>query len=171
MNHVVRAAGFLAGKISGNAPQGPYPVVVERSDGTRCLVVQDFWLGKYMGMLTVTWDDKGQPVKWEGQPVLLDKSIPQDPSGLALLDKYRANVTAKRTEAVATTKVYLDGDKLATRFGDSNLGSVVCEAFLKHAAVRSRSPRGSWSGVAAAIANGGGFRAPIDEQVRTMVIR
>lgn len=71
------AAGFLAGKISGNAPQGPYPVVVERSDGTRCLVVQDFWLGKYMGMLTVTWDDKGQPVKWEGQPVLLDKSIPQ----------------------------------------------------------------------------------------------
>ncbi|KAG0422448.1 hypothetical protein HPB47_001729 [Ixodes persulcatus] len=64
-------------KISGNAPQGPYPVVVERADGTRCLVVQDFWLGKYMGYINVTWNERGEPERWEGQPVLLDNSIRQ----------------------------------------------------------------------------------------------
>lgn len=152
------------GKISGNAPQGPYPVVVERADGTRCLVVQDFWLGKYMGYINVTWDDRGQPLRWEGQPVLLDSSIKQDPEGLALLEKYRPLLDSKRTQSVARTQVLLQGDKLVTRFGESNLGSAVTEAFLKHLArVTPRGP-GSWSSVAAAIANGGGFRAPIDEQ-------
>lgn len=153
------------GKISGNTPQGPYPVVVERADGTRCLVVQDFWLGKYMGYINVTWNDKGQPLRWEGQPVLLDSTIKQDPDGLALLDKYRPLLETKRMESVARTQVLLEGDKQATRFGESNLGNVVTEAFLKHMArVTERDVKSSWSSVAAAIANGGGFRAPIDEQ-------
>ncbi|CAN7987986.1 unnamed protein product [Ixodes hexagonus] len=152
------------GKISGNEPQGPYPVVVERADGTRSLVVQDFWMGKYMGYINVTWNEQGEPLRWEGQPVLLDSSIGQDPAGLALLDKYRPLLESKRTESVAHTQVLLQGDKAATRFAESNLGNVVTEAFLKYLARMTHREPGSWSSVAAAVANGGGFRAPIDEQ-------
>lgn len=152
------------GKISGNAPQGPYPVVVERADGTRCLVVQDFWLGKYMGYINVTWNERGEPERWEGQPVLLDNSIRQDPDGLALLDQYRPLLESKRNDTVASTQVLLQGDKQATRFGESNLGNVVTEAFLKFLAKMTPRANGSWSSVAAAIANGGGFRAPISDE-------
>lgn len=150
--------------VSGDKPQGPYPIVVDREDGTKCLVVQDFWLGKYMGYINVTFDDTdGHVVRWEGQPILLDDSVPQDPAGLALLDKYRSVVAAKREEKVADTKVYLAGEKATCRFGECNLGTLITEAMLKHFATL-QSPAGSWSTVAAVIANGGGLRAPIDEE-------
>ncbi|KAG0422447.1 hypothetical protein HPB47_001728 [Ixodes persulcatus] len=87
-----------------------------------------------------------------------------DPDGLALLDQYRPLLESKRNDTVASTQVLLQGDKQATRFGESNLGNVVTEAFLKFLAKMTPRANGSWSSVAAAIANGGGFRAPISDE-------
>lgn len=57
--------------------KGPYPTVVTRKDKTRALVVQDFWLGKYLGYINVTFDlATGQVRSWQGNaPLLLDSSI------------------------------------------------------------------------------------------------
>ena len=43
------------------------------------LVVQDYYYGKYLGYLKVTFDDKGQVKEWNGNPILLDSSVPKDP--------------------------------------------------------------------------------------------
>ncbi|XP_077541212.1 protein 5NUC-like [Haemaphysalis longicornis] len=151
------------GKVSGDRPQGPYPTVVNRGGLAPCLVVQDFYMGKYMGNITVTWNERGDAVNWTGQPTLLDHTIPQDPDGLALLDKYREQVATKRKEPVGYTKVYLDGDRHTCSFGECNMGSLVMDAFLKKMAA-DPSENGSWSSVAAAIANSGSIRMSIDEQ-------
>lgn len=151
------------GKVSGDRPQGPYPTVVNRQGHKPCLVVQDFYMGKYMGNITVTWNDRGDAVKWTGQPTLLDYTIPQDPEGLELLERYREKVATKRKQSVGHTKVYLDGAKPKCRFGECNMGSLVVDAFLKRMAAEP-SENGSWSSVAAAISNAGGIRASIDEQ-------
>lgn len=157
------------GKVSGDRPQGPYPTVVARPGASACLVVQDFYMGKYMGNITVTWDDHGDVVTWSGQPTLLDKTIPQDPAGLELLDKYRERVSKGRKMSVANTKVFLSGEKAVCRLGECNLGDLMADAFLKKMATFP-SKVGSWSSVAAAICNAGGIRASIDEQTTGGVI-
>ncbi|KAL3174905.1 hypothetical protein MRX96_010934 [Rhipicephalus microplus] len=99
------------GRVSGDKPQGPYPIVVDRAADSRCLVVQDFYMGKYMGNISITWNQRGEVVRWSGQPVLLDRSIPEDPDGIALLDRYRDRVAQSQASVVAESKVLLDGDK------------------------------------------------------------
>lgn len=89
-----------------------------------------------------------------------------DPDGLALLNQYRPLLESKRSDTVASTQVLLQGDRPVTHFGESNLGNAVTEAFLKFLAQMTPRANGSWSSVAAAIANGGGFRAPISDEVR-----
>ncbi|XP_064489233.1 protein 5NUC-like isoform X5 [Ornithodoros turicata] len=56
-------------------PQGPYPTVVSRTDGTNALVVTAFRYGKYLGHIDLLYDDKGDLKSWSGAPIFLDGSI------------------------------------------------------------------------------------------------
>ncbi|XP_070386875.1 protein 5NUC-like [Dermacentor albipictus] len=58
-----------------NVPEGDYPTIVNRSDGSRGLVVQDYWFGKFLGFLQVYFDNEGQIVNWTGNPILLNNSV------------------------------------------------------------------------------------------------
>ncbi|EEC00741.1 UDP-sugar hydrolase, putative [Ixodes scapularis] len=151
------------GSMSGDKPYDSYPVVVKRLDGSHCLIVTDFWRGKYLGNLTVTWDDRGQPLRWSGQPTLLDNSIAQDAAGLALLDRHRPELQAARSTVVASSQVYLQGQKETVRFIESNMGNVMAEAFLKFAIKKTHGTSHSWSIVSAFFFNSGNIRAPIEE--------
>ncbi|CAN7986184.1 unnamed protein product [Ixodes hexagonus] len=157
------SAPTIDGMVPDDKPHDSYPVVVKRGDGSRCLIVYDFWMGKYMGNLTVTWDDRGQPLHWSGQPTLLDDSVKQDAAGLTMLDRYRPQLQAARSTVVASTQVYLQGDKETLRFTESNMGNVMAEAFLKHFSKRRRTSPDSWSSVSAVFINSGALRAPIEE--------
>ncbi|KAM7311233.1 hypothetical protein ISCGN_008140 [Ixodes scapularis] len=167
-SHLLLYSGHTVnGRVSGDLPGDSYPVVVKREDGSRCLIVHDFWMGKYMGNLTITWDDHGQPLRWRGQPTLLDNSVEQDPAGLALLDKYRPQLQAARSRIVAATYVYLQADRKTLRFGESNMGNVMAEAFLKYLAKRMPRRSGFWSSVSAVIINSGSLRTSILEGIIT----
>lgn len=58
-------------------PSGPYPVVVTQKGGRKVLVVQASLNSKYLGNLTVWYNDDGDIVKWEGNPIYLDQNIEQ----------------------------------------------------------------------------------------------
>lgn len=51
--------------------------MVKSDDGRDVPVVQAFAFGKYLGHLKVTFDEAGNVVKAEGNPILMDSSIPQ----------------------------------------------------------------------------------------------
>lgn len=51
--------------------------MVKSDDGRDIPVVQAFAFGKYLGYLKVTFDEAGNVVKAEGNPILMDSSIPQ----------------------------------------------------------------------------------------------
>ena len=51
-----------------------------RNNGKRCLVVQAFAYGKYLGRLNVNFSVNGDVVSWSGNPILLDQRIAKDPS-------------------------------------------------------------------------------------------
>lgn len=58
-------------------PRDNYPVVVTHEDGHRVLIVQASAYIKYVGDLTVYFDDDGRVVSWEGAPIFLDSDVEQ----------------------------------------------------------------------------------------------
>lgn len=66
---------------TGNNSPGPdipvdqYPAVVKHSNGQKTLIVQASAYLKYVGDLTVYFDDRGHVDSWEGAPIFLDTNI------------------------------------------------------------------------------------------------
>ena len=80
--------------------EGPYPFVVERDDGTKCPVVQDFTYGKYLGNLKLTFDENGDLKSWSGNPILLNASYAEDPTVLGMVKEMDDPIIAARTVRV-----------------------------------------------------------------------
>jgi 5'-nucleotidase len=62
---------------SGDYPVDSYPVIVEQPGGHKVLIVQAYAYSKYVGNITVWFDEQGEYTAWEGSPILLDKSVPE----------------------------------------------------------------------------------------------
>lgn len=67
---------------SGNPPDnevayGPYPTAVDSLNGSKVLVVQASAFTRYVGNLTVFYDEEGRVANWEGAPIFEDINIPQ----------------------------------------------------------------------------------------------
>lgn len=66
---------------TGNDPPGPdkpmydYPAVVKQNNGHKVLIVQASAFAKYVGDITVYFDESGEPVQWIGQPIFLGADV------------------------------------------------------------------------------------------------
>ena len=58
-------------------PEGPYPTIVTQQFGAEVLVLQDYTFGMFLGHLEVTFDDAGNVIDYEGNPILLNSSYPE----------------------------------------------------------------------------------------------
>ena len=58
-------------------PEGPYPTIVTQQSGTEVLVLQDYTFGMFLGYLEITFDDVGNVIDYEGNPILLNNSYPE----------------------------------------------------------------------------------------------
>lgn len=64
-------------------PYSSYPIVVrpDHDPSATVLVVQDYTFGKYLGRLDIVFDDDGNIVEYEGNPIFLDESVEQGMEG------------------------------------------------------------------------------------------
>ncbi|XP_010217152.1 PREDICTED: 5'-nucleotidase [Tinamus guttatus] len=146
---------------STEQPAGPYPFMVQADDGRRVPVVQAYAYGKYLGFLNLAFDEKGDVVEAEGNPVLLDSSVPEDEHVKEEVEKWRKNL-GNYSEEIGKTSVYLNGTSQACRFQECNMGNLLCDAALYENVKR---PAGKeWNHVSMCILNAGGIRSAIDEQ-------
>ncbi|CAF89930.1 unnamed protein product, partial [Tetraodon nigroviridis] len=163
-------------------PAGPYPYMVESEDGRQVPVVQAYAFGKYLGYLKVTFDPEGTVLGATGNPILLNSSIPQgrsgrpwrllqprphhqslpDPEVLAEVEDWKRNLANFSRQQLGRTLVFLDGTNQRCRFGECNLGNLICDAMVHNYIRPSEGPL--WNLVSAAIFNGGGVRSSIDER-------
>ena len=60
---------------------------------SKVLVVQAFAYGKYLGHLKVDFDDNGHVTSWTGNPIILNKSVPKDPTILQQVQQMKGEVT------------------------------------------------------------------------------
>ncbi|XP_035217961.1 snake venom 5'-nucleotidase-like [Stegodyphus dumicola] len=154
---------YTGKKPSVEEPQGPYPVVVEREDGSLALVVQDFAFGKYMGYLQVEFDNQGRIQNWGGNPMLLNASVPEDLETLELLKPYEEDVALRSKWTIGKTNVLLQGGASVCRMGECNIGNLITDGCLDYI-IKNPTEKG-WSFVAVAIWNSGAIRSSIDERI------
>lgn len=138
-------------------PEGPYPTLVEQSSGRLVGAVQSYAYTKYLGKLQLTFNSDGEIVNYDGNPVLLDKSIPQDVEVLAIVDKYRDEVMKVSELVLGKTSIKLDGK--TCRLKECNMGNLITDAMIHKYASEYKGQ--GWTDAPIAIMQGGGIRSSI----------
>ncbi len=142
----------LMGDMEGAA--APYPLVV---NGVQ--IVQAYAYGKYLGELTVTFDDAGAVVSATGAPRLLDASVAEDATIKARVAEAAIPLEEIRSRVVAETADRIEGDRTVCRATECAMGNLVADAMLARVAGQ---------GIDIAMTNGGGLRASIEAGAVTM---
>ncbi|XP_021942386.1 apyrase-like isoform X2 [Zootermopsis nevadensis] len=146
---------------TGDYPVDSYPVIVEHPGGHKVLIVQAYAYSKYVGNISVWFDDEGEYIAWEGSPILLDYSIPEDPDVVKAMRPWKEIIDAEGSRVIGSTKVFLDASSGACRKGECNFGNLITNAFIDES-VKLAQP-GSWTRAAIALINSGGIRTSIFE--------
>ena len=132
---------------------GPYPMMIANPDGVMVPVVTAYAYGKYLGELTLRFDDDGRVVEAGGAPILLDASFAPDPAVTARVATLGEPIEQLKQEVVGEVTAALEGARDACRVRECAMGTLVATAMLE----RTRP-----LGVQVAIQNGGGLRASIE---------
>ncbi|MBO9403245.1 5'-nucleotidase C-terminal domain-containing protein [Shimia sp. R9_3] len=122
-------------------------------------VVQAYAYSKYVGHLTLTFDDAGNVTEATGDTILLDASVAEDQDIVARVAELAGPIEEMKSRVVASTDAAIDGDRGSCRAGECAMGNLVAGAMLD---------RVKDQGVEIAIQNGGGLRASIDAGEVTM---
>jgi 5'-nucleotidase len=138
---------------------GPYPTFVQNPEGYEVPIVTAASYSKYLGEVTVTFDDKGVVKEASGDPIPLDASIKPDPAVQARVRELLGPIAALKQKPVAETTAPIDGNRETCRKQECAMGDLVADAMLE--GVRNQ-------GVTIAIINGGGLRASIGNGQVTM---
>ncbi|KAJ55229.1 5'-nucleotidase [Actibacterium mucosum KCTC 23349] len=133
---------------------GPYPTMVGDVP-----VVQAYAYSKYVGEITLTFDDAGNVTSAVGEPILLDASITPDAAIAARVAEMGAPIEEMKQRVVANSGGLIDGDRGSCRAVECQMGNLVADAMLDRVADQ---------GITIAIQNGGGLRASIDAGEVTM---
>lgn len=150
----------------GEPVQGPYPQVLTDADGKNVALVGTGGDYRYIGALTVEFDGNGEILTVGGEPILGGEPIVNGESGLTLsgklngvdiqgdiLDPLSAADAEIRSRVVTTTNVDLDGVRNSVRTGETNLGSLIADAFVF--AAEQTTTLGD---IVVGLTNGGGIR-------------
>ncbi len=129
--------------------QGSYP---ETTNGVP--IVQAYAYGKYLGELTLTFDDDGNLVSATGDPIVLDASVAEDEGVKARIAELAGPLEEIRSEVVAEAAGFIEGDRSVCRAEECPMGNLVADAMLD---------RVKDQGIQIAFQNGGGLRSSIDE--------
>lgn len=123
---------LLGGGLAGS--EGPYPTVVQRSDGSRTLIVQAKRSTEYLGKLRVTFDSRGRAAAWYGAPIRLTPEMPRDPEAESAVKETAQKVEAFRTEKIAENPNRFSDGLDPCRAGDCLGGMTTADAYLAAAA-------------------------------------
>lgn len=138
---------------------GPYPTMVKNPAGTDVPIVQAYAYSKYLGDLTVVFDDSGVVKSATGEPKLLDASVTPDEGFVAKVSELAGPIEELKQKEIGETAEAIDGSREVCRATECTMGNLVADAMVD---------RLSDQGITIAIQNGGGLRASMDAGTVTM---
>ena len=138
---------------------GPYPTLVKNPSGKDVPIVQAYAYSKYLGDLTVVFDDGGVVKSTSGEPKLLDASVTPDADYVAKVAELGGPIEELKNKEIGATAEGVDGARETCRAMECTMGNLVADAMVD---------RVKDQGITIAIQNGGGLRASIDAGTVTM---
>jgi 5'-nucleotidase len=132
---------------------GPYPTMAANPGGYQVPVVQAASYSKYLGDLTVVFDDNGVVKSAKGDPILIDSSFKPDATLAARIKELGAPIEELKKKIIGSSTGPIDGGRDTCRARECEMGNLVADAMLD---------RVKDQGISIAFANGGGLRASID---------
>lgn len=136
-----------------------YPLMVEGPDGRSVPIVQAGAYSKYLGHLTLTFDDAGVVTGATGDTQLLDASVTPDADTLARIGELAGPIAELKARVVTEIPAGIDGSRETCRAQECVMGSLVADAIVD---------RVKGQGVTIGLQNGGGLRASIGGGTVTM---
>ncbi|KAJ0174737.1 hypothetical protein K1T71_009845 [Dendrolimus kikuchii] len=137
--------------------EGPYPILVKQISGRKVPTVQAYAYTKYLGKLRLVFNTTGEIIRFDGNPIILGNSIPQDSEVLQIVNKYRSEVLKISEVVLGYTSVFLDGT--SCRLKECNMGNLITDAMIYKYASEYKGD--GWTDSSIAIIQGGGIRATI----------
>lgn len=122
-------------------------------------VVQAYAYSKYVGHLTLEFDDAGNVTSATGDTILLDASVEENPEIAARVTELAGPIEDLMVQVVSESTAVIEGSREVCRAMECAMGNLVADAMLARTADQ---------GVVAVIQNGGGIRATIDSGEITM---
>lgn len=122
-------------------------------------VVSAYAYSKYVGHLTLVFDDAGNVTSATGDTILLDASVAEDEAIVARVAELAGPIEEMKTRVVAQASDNIEGDRTVCRAMECPMGNLVADAMLARVADQ---------GIQIAIQNGGGLRASIEAGEVTM---
>lgn len=138
---------------------GPYPTLVRNPSGIEVPIVTAYAYSKYLGDITVNFNDQGVVTATKGAPILLDASVTPDEGYAARVKELGKPLEELKAKVVGSAADTIDGDRKSCRAVECSMGNLVADAALDRVASQ---------GITISIANGGGLRASIDAGDVTM---
>lgn len=135
-------------------PAGPYPTMAGETP-----VVQAYAYGKYLGHLTLVFDDAGKVTSATGDTIVIDASVQPDAEIVARIKELGAPIEELKAKVIGESAADIDGSRETCRAVECAMGNLVADAMLD---------RVKDQGITIAIQNGGGVRASIDAGPITM---
>ncbi|KAI8122651.1 Apyrase [Lucilia cuprina] len=142
-----------------DTPKGDYPTQVTHASGHRVLIVQAGAYAKYVGNLTVYFDDDGNVVDFEGAPIYMSNSVPEDAEVVDALQPWKVEVDAKGKVVVGETLV--DLVKYPCSSAECNLGNYFCDAMVHAYLHLAPYEDKAWTQVPIGLVNTGALRVPL----------
>lgn len=133
-----------------------YPVVEKQDDGHEVYIVQASAFAKYLGEITLYFDEDGIVQHYEGSPIFLSNDVIPDPEVMAAIQPWKEIVDVKGKEIVGSIKV--TGSNNGCYYGECLMGTLQAEAMLQ--SVLDSDDEG-WAYATVAITNPGGVRGPL----------
>ena len=128
--------------------KGPYPTVV---NGTQ--IVQAYAYGKFLGELSVLFDEAGNVIHASGEPIIIDGSVSENSQIIARLDELEKPINTLKETIVGTVSNPLTGDRAVCRIQECDMGNMIADA-MRGAVIDK--------GYTIALMNSGGIRASLD---------
>lgn len=110
-------------------PVGLYPTTVIQPGGKKVYVVQAYGYTKYLGDLSIDFNNRGDITRIKGTPILVDSSVPKAED---VEMEIQWMLEALNDSVVATTKVFLDGRVDSCRMNECNLGNLITDAMVAY---------------------------------------
>lgn len=139
-------------------PAANYPMVVTQGGGHQVLIVQASAYTKYVGDITLYFDDEGIIQSWSGQPIYMAHEIEKDAAVEAALQPWKQIIDLEGQRIVGSIKFTASSSGCYN--GDCLMGNLQADA-MAYAAFLEEEEEGAWTYATIAITNPGGVRGSL----------